>query len=68
MDDRQRGESAAYRFRLRKKQVGVYLEREDWLRFRRHAAQQGVPMTKVFQEQMRPLWDQLRATLPAQAQ
>lgn len=60
-DDKQRGESAAYRFRLRKKQVGVYIEREDWLRLREHAARQGVPMTKVFWEQMRPLLDQPRS-------
>lgn len=43
-----------------KKQLGVYLTREDWLRLRNHAAQRRVPITHLLQERLQPLLDELR--------
>ncbi len=43
-----------------KKQLGVYLPREDWLRLRNYSAQRGLPITGVFWERLQPLIEELR--------
>ncbi len=48
-----------------KKQIGIYVEREDWLRLRAHAARRGLPITSVFWERLRPLIEELRLNVPS---
>jgi hypothetical protein len=48
-----------------KRQIGIYLDREDWLRLRAHAARRGMPITSVFLERLRPLIDKLRRDVSA---
>lgn len=43
-----------------KKQLGVYLPREDWLRLRNYSAQRGMPIMGVFWERLQPLLEELR--------
>ncbi len=43
-----------------KKQISIFLDRDDWLRLRMEAANRRIPKTELCRQWLRPEFDRLR--------